>query len=236
MLGDDHLHDDHLLEHILELPENLLESGSSVKENEGLEKVRRIRRMYAAYEVHSIMKTVMSLPDECLELREDTFTADRDGYDRDHIIKGQISRLEEEKKIINAEITHLKDQSISVVAKVFLMRILSVYGESPRKRPLRRPRCMPRTELRLPAVSSSHCANRLAEHPDLARKMQKDIGTEAVVEFLMHGDENLQTASTVCLYQLARQDAQCLDALDQCEGGLIFVATRMTDPLSRTSR
>eukprot|EP01052_Picozoa_sp_SAG31_P049111 SAG31_NODE_10601_length_1118_cov_2.093229_1_plen_221_part_10 len=72
------------------------------------------------------------------------------------------------------------------------------------------------------------------QHPEFARKLHKEIGAEVVVEFLMHGDENLQTASTVCLYQLARQDAQCLDALEETEGGLLYVATQMTDPLKNS--
>lgn len=198
MMGDEHLEDDHLLEHVLELPEALLSRAADETENAAIEKIKKIRRMYAESEVHNIMKTVMHLPNECLELREDAFTTDRDEYERNHVIAKKIVRLEEEKFLIDSEINHLRDQAISIVAKVFLMRVFAVY----------------------------------AEHPQFARKLHQKIGAENIVEYLMHGDENLQTASTVCLYQLARQDAQCLDELDSTEGGLVFVATRMTDPLN----
>eukprot|EP01051_Picozoa_sp_SAG22_P004462 SAG22_NODE_240_length_14178_cov_18.579160_1_plen_2540_part_00 len=191
------LHDDHLLEHVLDLTPDLLVRGADDSENEAMEKIKKIRRMYAESEVHNIMKTVMHLPNECLELREDVFTADRDEYERNHFLVKKIARLEEEKFLIDSEITHLKDQAISIVAKVFLMRVFAVY----------------------------------AEHPEFARKLHAQIGADQIVEFLMHGDENLQTASTVCLYQLARQDAQCLDALEETEGALVYIATRMTDPL-----
>jgi hypothetical protein len=199
MMHNEELHDDHLLEHVLELPEDRLNAADET-EKDAMHKIKTVRRMYAESEVHQIMKTVMGLPQETLSLREDEFTKDADEYSKNSHLLSQIIRLEEEKKLIDSEITHLQDQAISVVNKVFLMRIFAVYAEA----------------------------------PEFARALLQKLGADQVVRFLMHGDENLQTAATVCLYQCARLDAQCLDELNQIDGALVFVATNMTDPIQNS--
>lgn len=58
----------------------------------------------------------------------------------------------------------------------------------------------------------------------------KVVGPDKIIDFLMHGDRNLQIASSVCLYQLARQEPACLDALEHTRGGIHYVGTQMTHP------
>ena len=64
-------HDDHLLEHILELPEDRIHGGTDEIEVAALEKIRRLRRMYTSGEIHGLLERIHALPDETLEWHDD---------------------------------------------------------------------------------------------------------------------------------------------------------------------
>lgn len=202
-------HDDHLLEHILELPEDRIYNGTNEDENEALSKIRSIRRMYSSEHVHKLLEDIITLPDETLERTDDMFDMKLQSDDpnemneetrlqNEHLKK--IKRLEQEKLIIENEIAHERDKALSNVSKVYLIRVLAIY----------------------------------AEDKAFAARIVDLIGPVTLIEYLMHGDVNLQAAATVCIYQLARFDPDCLDALEHTPGGMVFVATRLTDPDSNS--
>lgn len=194
--------DDHLLEHILELPEDRIERGASAKEEESLKKIRLIRRMYSSMAVHQVLEKIEMLPSETLEVNFEDELMQEDGTRpseaelQQHKILTTIARLEKEKEVLDNEIRFMKDAALSNVAKVYLMRVLAVY----------------------------------AEEPTFCKRIMETMGAQQVIDYLLHGDYNLQTAATVCLYQMARQDPECLDALLESHGGMVFVATKLTHP------
>ena len=73
-----------------------------------------------------------------------------------------------------------------------------------------------------------------AQEPQFCKRIMATLGAEQMVEFLLHGDSNLQTAATVCLYQMSQHDQASLDPLQDAPGvaapGLVFVATQLTHP------
>ena len=207
--GRPEFHDDHLLEHILELPEDRIYHANDDEEEEALRKIRMIRRMYSSSHVHALLQDIETLPDETLERTDDAFNAQLDGVDpstltesdkQHHELLRRIHRLEQEKQIIDNEIRAEKDQAMSNVSKVYLIRILSIY----------------------------------AEDRSFAQRIVEEIGPEPIIDYLMHGDQQLQAAATVCIFQLSRYDPDCLDALEHTPGGMVFVATKLTHPENHT--
>eukprot|EP01043_Picozoa_sp_COSAG02_P011108 COSAG02_NODE_404_length_23022_cov_305.366008_7_plen_2369_part_00 len=200
--GRPEFHDDHLLEHVLELPEDRIHHANNEDEEESLRKIRMIRRMYASSHVHQILERIETLPDETLERTDDAFDAQLDGTDatesdrQHHELLQRIHRLEQEKQIIDNEINSEKDRAMSNVSKVYLIRIIAIY----------------------------------AEDRTFAQRIIAEIGPAAMIDYLMHGDQQLQAAATVCMYQLSRFDPDCLDTLEHTPGGMVFVATKLTHP------
>lgn len=207
--GRPEFHDDHLLEHILELPEDRIYGGTDQSEEESLRKIRMIRRMYSSSHVHKLLLGIETLPDETLNRTTDAFDAQLDGIDlstadesdrQHHELLRRIHRLEQEKQIIDNEINAEKDEAMSNVAKVYLMRIFAIY----------------------------------AEDKSFAKRIVEEIGPQPLIDYLMHGDQQLQAAATVCIYQLARFDPDCLDTLEHTPGGMVYVATKLTHPEKHT--
>ena len=205
--GRPEFQDDHLLEHILELPEDRIYGGTNEDEEEALKKIRVIRRMYSSQHVHEILEGVLLLPDETLELHDGDFDAKLDGVPerpedqtheqrQQHQLMKRIHRLEQEKQIIDNEIRANRDAALSNVSKVYLVRVLAIYAES----------------------------------KTFAKRIVDEIGPPIIIEYLMHGDVNLQQAATVLMYQLSRFDPDTLDVLEHTPGGMVFVATKLTHP------
>ena len=205
-MGEGELQDDHLLQHILELPEDKIFGGVDAMEVESLTKVRMIRRMHASMAVHLVLEKIQGLPAETLD-REDNAFDDLDvpsdegitancEEKRHHELSKKIRRLEQEKEILDREIQENRDIAISDVAKVYLVRIIAVYSE----------------------------------YPTFCKRVIDRVGADLIIDFLMHGDHHLQLASTVAIFQLAKCDPGVLDTLEHHDGAMVFVATKLTHP------
>eukprot|EP01052_Picozoa_sp_SAG31_P001795 SAG31_NODE_60_length_29419_cov_39.876398_19_plen_861_part_00 len=159
--------------------------------------IRKIRQTQTATLMHRLLGTIIGLPIDSLrrerKLRDDT---ESEGDQAQHALLAKIERMKLEQSILSADILALEDESISNVAKTYILRLFAIY----------------------------------AENAEFARRLMKVIGPEKIIDFLMHGDSNLQVASSVCLYQLARQEPACLDALETTRGGIHYVGTQMTHP------
>jgi hypothetical protein len=196
-----------MLEHILELPEDRIYHGTDESEEESLRKIRMIRRMYSSSHVHKLLEGINTLPDETLHRQDDAFNYKLDGAAEGFKEMSEADKQHHEllKRIHRLEQEKkIIDNEIQMEKDKALSNVSKVYL------------------IRILAV--------YAEDKTFASRIMEEIGSQTLIDYLMHGDIELQAAATVCIYQLARFDPDCLDTLEHTPGGMVFVATKLTHP------
>jgi hypothetical protein len=178
--------------------------------------IRKIRQVQTGVMMHRLLGTIIGLPIESLQRDHQIAIVDqKSASPRAQMMlednKGASANVKDGDKIKNvllAKIARLKtekqvlDADIQEFEDEAISNVAKTYI------------------LRLFAV--------YAEDPEFAHKIVMVVGPDRIIEFLMHGDQNLQVAATVCLYQLARQEPACLDALEGTRGGIHFIGTQLT--------